>query len=253
MKITEYFVVLFQLFIALAKKKLKLILSAILLFFTKWLSMLVMFLPLKILFSLSMDPASGPAAFIESYFWPGSYITVMFSGMMLLSLLNVLVRIVQERLQKQAKIELQSISVHSPKGVIDGKVMSSLSSWYSAILCDCFMVVFGIVVICMMNLHIAMGFILLIFMQVWILDRIMFNSTQSKLEYALKINRAKINEIVFNLFFLLIFMIISITYLLNPFDVVYAVLILLISRLGLQSVKSFFTASVKFRKKLQYA
>lgn len=252
MTLAHYFALLHGIFIESLRKKFKLPVSASLLCFSKLLNMLVMFLPLKILFSLSMDDSSEPVVFVERYFWPGSYIVVMLSGMVVLSLLTVFIRVVQDRLQKSVKLELKDKSFSVSGGVIDGSILSLLSAWFIALLSDYMMIVFACLIILALNFKVALGYILVILVQIWVLDKVMFCSEPSKIEKLLKIDKTKLNDVIFNMFFLLVFAVISAAYLLEPFDVVHAVLILLLSRLGLQSAKSFFAVSIKFRKKFKY-
>ncbi len=216
--------------------------------------MLVMFLPLKILFSMSLisEGVAFDTVVIGKYFNVEVYAGDMLVMMALISLLSVVVKVVQGRLQIRIKKEVKLLSFGFVKGVIEGGQLTKLVGLYCTLLSEFMLVVFGVLVVLVLHWQIALVFFVLLSFQIQLCNWVVFSRKKGESDDFFGITAGKLNDVVFNVFFLSMFFIIIAWFIMSRFDIFYALLIMLIARIGMQSVKNFFVASVKFNGKIKY-
>jgi hypothetical protein len=228
----------------------KVLVVASLLLIATFFNMAIMFLPLKILFSLSLPDTAMTTVYVTSYFGENSYFIVMLASIFILMLITVLTKVLQDRFQSQLKNELLALELDLGGAAVSGETLSKVSVHATVIVSDILIIIVGLLIILILNPIIAMGYFLVGGLQFALAGMVMMTESAKAIQSFLGISKERLNEILHNIFFLLSFFIIAIVYIFAPFNVISAVLMLLLMRLGSQSIKKFFTSNSKLKKAL---
>jgi len=245
----DFFRALPQLFMMFKKQtQIEVIQIAVLAFLTKFINMIVMFMPLKILFVLSGSKNIGFLHDIETSIGRDVYIGAMIVIISVLYFLNVVLQIYKAKL-----VNRQAAIIEKKKYIFRGadkshKVISKTYASFCQLLADILLVLIVATILFLVNIYYALFYLGVILVYGVIIEQWAFPNHQTKLMKKLKIDSKQFIQITGILLYLILFMGIIAVVLNTDMVVITAVLMLILVRLGNGALKSFFSCQIKLRQ-----
>ena len=228
--------------------KLSVIRIATLIFLTKFINMVVMFMPFKILLLLT---GFGNISFlqnIENSIGREVYIGIMIVIIASLFFLNLVFHIHQARLVKMQKLAIEKKKYEFRGMQKSYKVISSTFEPFCRVIGDIFLVLLVATILLLVNVVYALFYISMVLIYIVISEQWVFANHQTRLLKKLKIDSKLFIRITGILFFLIFFLGIIALVLKTDMLILLTILMLLLVRLGNGALQSFFSSQIKLRQ-----
>jgi len=244
-----FFRLLPQLYMMFKKQaKLEIIKISILVFLTKFINMIVMFLPLKVLFLLSGSKNISFFYDIEKRIGRDFYIGTIIAIVIVLYLLNVVLQIYKTRIVKRQKIMIEKNKYEFRGMVKSHKVISKTYVSFCQVLGDIMLVLFVFIALLLLNVHYAIFYSSMVLVYFVILEQWAFPIHQTKLMEKLNIDAKIFIHVTGVLLYLMLFLGLIVVVLTEDMTILIAVLIIILVRLGHGALNSFFSSQINLRK-----
>jgi hypothetical protein len=228
--------------------KIDIIKISILIFLTKFINMIVMFLPLKILFVLSGSKNISFLYDIENYLGRDFYIGIILAIVIVLYLLNVVLQIYQTRLVKSQKIIIDKKKYEIRGMEKSHEVISKTYLSFCQVLAGIMLVMLVFTALLLLNIHYAIFYLSVVTVYFVILEQWAFPIHQTKLMKKLNIDSKIFIHVTGVLLYLILFLGLMVVVLNEDVTILIAVLIIILVRLGNGALSSFFSSQVSLRK-----
>jgi len=242
--------------------KVEVVRISVFVFLSKFINMIVLFLPLKILFVLSgindMQPVEDieiegsqnilSLQGIENTIGRDVYIGSMIGIIAALFVLNVVLQIYKVKL-----LNRQATLIEKKKYEFRGlekshQVILKTYAPFCQLLGDILLILTILIILFLLNIHYALFYLGVIFIYGVIVEQWAFPAHQTKLMKKLGIGSKEFINVTDILIFLILFMGIVAVVLNTDMVVIIAILMLILVRLGNGALKSFFSCQIKLRQ-----
>jgi len=245
----DFFKSLPQLYMMFKKQtRIELIKISFLAFLSKFINMVVMFMPLKVLFVLSGSKNIQFLQDIENTIGRDVYISGMISIITILYFLNVVLQIYQVKLNNRQESGIEE-KVYKFRGLDKSyKVISKTYEPFCQVLASLFLILIISIILFLLNAQYAIFYLGIIFVYGVIIEQWAFQTHKTKLMKKLNIDSKQFIKITGILLYLILFMGIIVVVLNTDMVVIVAILMLILVRLGNGALKSFFSCQIKLRQ-----
>ncbi|MDP2490255.1 hypothetical protein Q8W38_12980 [Vibrio splendidus] len=220
---------------------------ALLVFCSKFINMIVMFIPLKMLFVLSGSKNIAVLHEMETSLGRDVYIGGMLVIIAILYFFSVVVSVYQIKLVNSQRSKIESKDYYFRSELKSKTVITQTYPLFCQILADFLLIGAVIIVLFIVNIYYALYYFAVVMIYTIIVEQWAFSTHQSKLMNRLGIDSKQFIKIsgVF-IFFLSFVGILAIVLNMN-IAVIIAVLMLILVRLANSALKSFFNCQIKLR------
>jgi hypothetical protein len=220
---------------------------SILVFFSKIINMIVMFIPLKILFLLSGSKNITFLQNIEDYFGRQYYIGGMVIIIVILYILNVITQIKKSKLVKSQSENIEK-KMYLFRGVKKShKVVTKTYGSFCQLLGDIFLFLSVGFALFFIDVYFAIFYFGVFVIYLFVMERWAFPSTNGTGEVPRAVDRKLFIRVSGSLGFLILFLGLVILVLNTDIILIVAVLILILVKLGNGALMSFFKCQIKIR------
>jgi hypothetical protein len=219
-----------------------------LVFLSKFINMVVMFLPLKVLFLLSGSKNISFLYDIETKIGRNAYIGSMIAILSILYILNIILQIYKAKLVNRQPTRISKQNYTFGNIVKPYKVVCSTYAPFCQILADMLLVCFVATILFLINFYYALFFVLVVIMHSIVIEQWAFSNHQTNFMLKLKIDSKQFIYITSILLYLIFFIGIVAVVLNTNMGLIAAVLMLVLARLGNSALKSFFSCQIKLRQ-----
>jgi len=228
--------------------KVEIIKISVLVFLSKFISMIVLFMPLKILFVLSGAKNIQFLQDIENNIGRDVYIGAMIAVISVLFLVNVVLQIYKVKL-----VNRQTVIIEKKKYEFRGMekshdVILKTYAPFCQVLADILLVLIISTILVLLNVHYAIFYLGVILVYGVIIEQWAFPTHQTKLMKKLNIGSKEFIKVTGILLYLILFMGIVAVVLNTDMVVIIAILMLILVRLGNGALTSFFSCQIKLRQ-----
>lgn len=237
-----------QLYIMFKKQtRIELLKISFLAFSGKFINMIVMFMPLKVLFVLSGSKNIQFLQDIENSIGRDVYIAGMISIISILYFLNIVLQIYEVKLINRQESGIDKKEYKFRGQAKSFKVISKTYAPFCQVLASLFLILIISIILFVLNVQFAIFYLSVIFVYGVIMEQWAFQTHKTKLMKKLNIDSKQFIKITGILLYLILFMGIIVVVLNTDMVVIVAILMLILVRLGNGALKSFFSCQIKLR------
>jgi len=246
---TDFFRALPQLYVMFRKQaKIEVIKIAVLVFLSKFINMMVMFIPLKMLFVLSGSINIPFFQDIENDIGRDVYIGAMIAIITILYILNVVLQIYKAKLVKRQIVMIEE-KKYEFRGIEKShKVISDTYASFCQVLGDILLILLVTTILFLLNVDYAIFYLYVILGYTLIIEQWAFPAHQTNLMKKLNIDSKVFIQVTGILLYLILFLGIVAVVLNTDIVIIVAILMLILVRLGNGALKSFFSCQIKLRE-----
>jgi len=245
----DFFRALPQLYMMFKKQtKVEVIKISVLVFLSKFINMIVMFMPLKILFVLSGSKNIPFFQDIENNIGRDVYIGGMIAIITVLYFINVVLQVYKEKLVKRQTVMIEKKKYEFRGMETSHKVISETYASFCQVLGDMLLILLVATVLFLLNVHYAIFYLSVILVYAAIIEQWAFPLHQTNLMKKLNIDSKLFIQVTGILLYLILFLGIIAVVLNTDMVVIVAILMLILVRLGNGALKSFFSCQIKLRQ-----
>ncbi|GEM80856.1 hypothetical protein [Vibrio superstes] len=220
---------------------------ALLVFSSKFINMVVMFIPLKMLFVLSGSKNIEVLHEMEQSVGRDLYIGGMLAIIAFLYIFSVVVSILKVKLVNKQKNHLEIKNYYIRERVLQRPVILKTYGPFCQVLADVLLVSTVIFTLFVVNYYYALYYLFIVTIYIIIVEQWAFSTHSPRLMTKLGIDSKQFINISGVFIFFLSFVGIIAVILNLEISVIFAVLMLILSRLGFGALKSFFNCQIKLR------
>lgn len=223
---------------------------ALLVFSSKFINMIVMFMPLKMLFVLSGSKNISFLHNMEQSLGRDVYIAVMLGIISVLYFFNIILSVYQIKLVNKQKNNISIKEYYFNDEVKSHSTILKIYGPFCQILADFLLIGTVVTTLFFLNTYFALYYMFVVFMYSIIVEQWAFSTHDSKLMGKLGIDSKQFIRIAGVLIFFLSFIGILAVVLNLNISVIFAVLMLILVRLSNGALKSLFYCQIKIRAHL---
>lgn len=220
---------------------------SLLVFSSKFINMIVMFMPLKMLFVLSGSKNISFLHEMEQNLGRDVYIGGMLGIISILYFFNIILSVYQIKLVNKQKNNIEIKSYFFNDEIKPHSVILKIYGPFCQILADFLLIGTVITVLFFVNTYFALYYLFVVFIYTIIVEQWAFSTHESKLMGKLGIDSKQFIRIAGVLIFFLSFVGILAVVLNLDISVIFAVLMLILIRLSNGALKSLFYCQIKIR------
>jgi len=245
----DFFISLPQLYVMFKKQtKVEVKKISILVFVSKFISMIVLFMPLKILFVLSGSKNIQFLQNIENNIGRDVYIGAMIAIISVLFLLNVVLQIYKVKLVNR-QVAMIDKKEYEFRGMGKSyKVIVKTYASFCQVLADMLLLLLVGSILFMLNVQYGIFYLAAVFVYGVVIEQWAFPTHQTRLMKKLNIDSKQFIQVTSTLFYLILFMGIIAVVLSADIAIIIAILMLILVRLGNGALTSFFSCQIKLRQ-----
>ena len=245
----DFFRSLPELYVMFKKQtKLSVLKIATLIFLTKFINLIVMFMPFKILLLITGFANISFLQNIENNIGRDVYLGVMIIIIASLFFLSLVFHIYQARLTNIQKLKIEKKKYDFRGMEKSHKVISATFEPFCKVIGDIFLVLMVATILMTVNFVYGVFFICMTLIYIIIAEQWVFAHHQPRLIKKLKIDSKIFIKITGILIFLMLFLGIILLVLKMDFMVIIAILMLLLVRLARGALESFFSSQIVLRR-----
>jgi len=217
-------------------------------FFGKFINMLVMFMPLKLMFVLTGDKNIEAFATLEAYIGRSNYIGMVLFFLTFFYFANVMLNVYKAKLinRQEARVDLENYSFSSRE--IKASTVKRTVVPFCQMLSDTLLVSFVNVLLLFMNPILGLCFTLVLVLFYLIHEQWVFSSHETNLLRKLAIDKSNLVQILSMVMFLVAFFVLVFVVISYGINAILAILMLLLIRLANSAYKSHMSAQIKLRR-----
>jgi hypothetical protein len=228
--------------------KVEVIKISVLIFLSKLINMIVMFIPLKILFVLSGSKNISFFQDIENNIGRDVYIGAMITIITVLYFLNVVLQVYKGRLLRRKKSMIEKKKYEFRGMEKSHKVISKTYALFCKVLGDMILTLLVATTLFLLNVHYAIFYLSVILVYTVVIEQWAFPLHQANLMKKLKIDSRLFIQVTSIMIFLILFLGIIAVVLNTDMVIIVALLMFILVRLGNEALKSFFSCQIKLRQ-----
>lgn len=217
-------------------------------FCSKFLNMIVMFIPLKLLFVLSGSKNIDFLEQIEMKVGRSTYITTMMMIVIVLYLINTWVQIYKGKLINRQQKRIVKKPYQFNGKPLSTRIVIRTYAAYCQIIADVILTVLITALMFIINVHYALYFTAVTSVYFIIIEYWAFSNHETRLLNKLNIDKKQFIHALSSIFYLVLFIGIVFVVLSTEIHILLAILILLLDRLVNGALKTFFSSQLIIRQ-----
>jgi hypothetical protein len=228
--------------------KVEIIKISVLIFLSKSINMIVMFIPLKILFVLSGSKNISFFQNIENNIGRDFYIGGMIAIITVLYFINVVLQIYKGKILKRQAGMIEK-KKYEFRGINKShKVISKTYASFCKVLGDVVLTLLVVMTLFLLNVHYAIFYLSVILVYTVVIEQWAFPIYQTNLMKKLNINSKLFIQVTSIMILLILFLGIIYVVLNTDMVIIVALLMFILVRLGNDALKSFFSCQIELRQ-----
>lgn len=220
-------------------------------FLSSFSSMLVMFLPIKVFLLLSGASHIKILTNFQKEYGNNTYFAFLVSVTLFVYFLNVFLQLYISRTEKHNQNSLDCDEYHTSYGKYGKEFVKYAFKTYSGLIGDIIMVFMSVILFLFISPIFAFFFVLSQFTYLIIAKYFIFTDNKYDLLGKLHLDVSQANTLLSGTFFLVIFALLFVSFSLSTMSVGGAILVLLLSRIANNSMKSILSKIQSIKKKLK--
>lgn len=217
-------------------------------FISKYINMVVMFIPIKLLFLLSGAKNIAFLSDIEISIGRDLYIGILVFIVIVLYVIDMFMKIYKGKLTNLQKERVDKESYLLDGKAIQKKIITRTYNPYCQVLSDIILIVTSIGVFLVVSPTYALYFVIVVFLYVAFIEYLVFSPHQTRLLKKLSLNNNQFIHVCNGILYLIFFIGIVIVLLTQSIHILLAIFMMLVSRITNASLRTVFTSQQVLRR-----
>lgn len=217
-------------------------------FASKYINMVVMFIPIKLLFILSGAKNVSFLLDIEQKLGRNTYIAFLVGVVIVLYIFDMIAKIYKGKLINQQKNNIENKKYSFRNKDVSHKIVLRTYSPYCQILSDFLVLFASIFVFLILSPHYAVYYTVIVLSYFLLLEYLLFSPHQTRLLKKLNLDNNQFIQVCNGILYLIFFLGIVAVLFVKSIHILVAILILLVARISTTSLRTVFTSQKALRR-----
>ncbi|AJR09517.1 hypothetical protein C9J03_02490 [Photobacterium gaetbulicola] len=217
-------------------------------FASKYINMIVMFIPIKLLFILSGAKNISFLFDIEQKLGRNTYIALLVCIVIVLYIFDMVAKIYKGKLTNQQKDKIENKKYSFRGKDISQKIVQRTYSPYCQMISDFLVLAASIFVFLVLSPHYAVYYVCVVVSYFLLLEYLLFSPHQTRLLKKLNLDNNQFIQVCNGILYLIFFLGIVAVLFVKSIHILVAILILLVARISTTSLRTVFTSQKALRR-----